>query len=143
MFYNVPFYRFNSILVNINGSVINVTDDFSVSFLEYVKSQLDYMYTPVIYNRSIIEYKNCYLMLTESMTVDKELINKVVLYFYYDLSKSLKNIIKRSNINFQIDMNILKDFGYDFIDVSNLTMEEKISKMEQIRESEVVTLIGG
>ena len=80
-------------------------------------------------NRSAEDYKDVYLGLTDpNIEMDSKSLEKVVRYFYKDISNSLVNIGVEGEFTF--DLECLANFGLDYEELDG-SFNEKILKLNK------------
>lgn len=103
---NIPHCNMNHFLISSfksYGSVLKLKP--LITFVEYLKSQIQYDIVSVLYNRDILEYNNAYNYLkgTDKSERAFEDYKKVIRYFYLDVS----NMILKSSEDFEEDFSII------------------------------------
>lgn len=127
----IPYNLFNHILVNAKFHVLNLNNGFDIkfSFYEYVKSQMHFPLVVYLNNRNHEDYKDVYLSLTDSSNeMDLKSLEKVVRYFYKDISNSLVNIGVEGQ--FTLDLECLENLGIEFRELDG-SFNEKILKVNK------------
>ncbi|WP_460377153.1 hypothetical protein [Paraclostridium bifermentans] len=103
---NIPHCHMNHFLVSSfksYGSVLKLKP--LITFVEYLKSQIQYDIVSLLYGRDILEYNNAYNYLNGTDKSDRafEDYKKVIRYFYLDVS----NMILKSSEDFEDDFSII------------------------------------
>lgn len=127
----IPYNFYNHILVNAKYHVFNLNKDFRIkfSFYEYVKSQMHFPLVVYLNNRNPNDYKEVYLFLTSNLDISKpRCMEKIVRYFYRDISNSLINIGVEGD--FELDLECLEDCGIEFEELTG-SFNEKILKVNK------------
>lgn len=136
----IPYNFYNHILVNAKFHVLKLGNGFEIkfSFFEYVKSQIHFPLVIYLHNRSAEDYKDVYLGLTDpSNIMNLKSLEKVVRYFYKDISSSLVNIGVEGD--FILDLECLANCGLEFENLEG-SFNEKILKLNKSSTSDDLIL---
>jgi hypothetical protein len=136
----IPFTKMNYLLINSKRKVWDVSYGLKISFYEYVKSQMHYPLMPYVHSRNLNYYKEVYLHLTGEGKCDKEIIGKVIKYFYYDIYNCLKNT-NQAGEDFELDFSSVESLFPSVSLNDNLDLNQKILELYKAYQSDSVYLL--
>lgn len=145
MMVTVPYYRMNYLLLNCKRKVyFEFPDECCYSFKEYIKSQIHFAVTPILFNRDLKDYKDVYCFLEEGKYVENEVLSRVLKYFYEDLYNSFK--ISQMDKTFYLDYTGIESRYPVKIIPNGESMGNKLLALNQARmpgQESYLLIIGG
>lgn len=104
------------------------SDEYLITFSDYVKSQLHLNIVTQLYKRKFSEYVKAFYYL-EGDSAYKEDIERVLYYFYSDMSSFLINNPNDIKLHLKVDVDIGQDYE---VDISDLKQRLQNSNLNSI-----------
>ena len=138
----IPFNKMNYLLVNCKRKIWEVNHGMTISFFEYVKSQMHYPLIPYVQDRDLEIYKKVYLHLVGKGRCNKDLIEKVLRYFYFDIYSCLVNTNQQGE-DFNLDLSCLESiFPKHYLD-EKVSLNEKTLELLKAHQADSIYLLWG
>lgn len=136
----IPFNKMNYLLVNCKRQIWPVDHGMSISFFEYVKSQIHYPLIPYVQDRDIEIYKKVYLYLTGRGKCKKDVIESVLRYFYFDIYSCLVNTNQQEE-DFELDLSCLETLFPKYYLEDGVSLNEKTLEILKAYQSDSIYLL--
>lgn len=136
----IPFTKMNYLLVNSKKFFWGVSFGLKISFFEYVKSQIHYPFVTYVHGRKLDHYKSVYLHLIGEKKCDKEIIEMVLRYFYYDIYNCLINTNKNGE-DFELDFSCLEGLFPKHYLEEDIDLNQKILELLKAYQSDSIYLL--